>query len=149
MAERKTIFRDLLFFLKDQLSTNITDPIDAIRGTNSAFIMTSFPEREVKYPLITLEITNVEESRAGMQTSFMDISLTVEIRIWSKSVAQSDKLAQEILDELADIQFTTSTGSVANDFHDFTVGSVVRVDSPGKGGIKSRIIQISYRFFNL
>ena len=111
--------------------------------------MTSWPEREVKYPLITLEITNVEESRAGMQTTAMDISLTVEIRIWSKSVAQSDKLAEEILDELADIQFTASTGSVANDFHDFSVGSVVRVDEPGKGKTKSRIIQLSYRFFNL
>ena len=148
MAERKTLFRDILFFLKDQLSTNITDPITN-RGTSSKFIMTSFPEREVKYPLITLEITNVDETRSVMQTTAMDISLTVEIRIWSKSVAQSDKLAQEILDELADIQFTPSTGSVDNDFHDFNVGSVVRVDEPGKGATKSRIIQLSYRFFNL
>jgi len=149
MAERKTLLKDLLFFLKDQLSTNITDPISSNRGNSSAFIMTSFPEREVKYPLITLEITNIEESRAGMQTTAMDVSLTVEIRIWSKSVAQSDKLAQEILDYLADIQFTNETGSVDNDFHDFNVGSVVRVDEPGKGGNKSRIIQLSYRFFNL
>ena len=147
-TERKTLFRDLLFFLKDQLSTNIEDPITN-RGVSSAFIMTSFPEREVKYPLITLEITNIEESRAGMQTTAMDINLTVEIRVWSKSVAQSDKLSQEILDELADIQFTATTGSVANDFHDFNIGSVVRVDEPGKGGTKSRIIQVSYKFFNL
>ena len=110
--------------------------------------MTSFPEREVKYPLITLEINNVEQSRAGMQTSAMDINLTVEIRIWSKSVAQSDQLCQEILDELADLQFTASTGSVANDFHDFNIGSVIRVDEPGKNGTKSRIISLSYRFFN-
>ena len=147
--ERKTLFRDLLFFLKDQLSTNIEDPIDATRGNSSAFIMTSYPEREVKYPLITLEITNVEESRAGMQTTAMDINLSVEIRIWSKSVAQSDKLAGEILDQLANIQFTNETGSVENYFHDFNVGSVIRVDEPGKGGNKSRIIQLSYRFFNL
>ena len=111
--------------------------------------MTSYPEREVRYPLITLEVNNVEETRAGMQTTAMDISLTIEIRVWSKSVAQSDKLAHEILDELADIQFTDSTGSVANDFHDFNIGSVVRVDEPGKGATKSRIISLSYRFFNL
>jgi len=149
MAERKTLFRDLLFFLKGRIIANTTDPISSTRGSSSAFVMTSFPEREVKYPLITLEITNVEESRAGMQTTAMDINLTVEIRIWSKSVAQSDKLTQEILDELADIQFTATTGSVANDFHDFNVGSVVRVDEPGKGATKSRIIQVNYRFFNL
>ena len=82
--------------------------------------MTSFPEREVKYPLITLEVNNIEEARSGMQTTAMDILLTVEIRIWTKSVAQSDKLTQEILDLLADIQFT-GTGSIANDFHDFGV----------------------------
>ncbi len=148
MSNRSTLFRDLLFFLKGRIVANITDPISSARGSSSAFVMTSFPEREVKYPLITLEINNAEESRAGMQTTAMDINLTVEIRIWTKSVAQSDKFAQEILDELADLQFTASTGSVANDFHDFNIGSVIRVDEPGEGGIKSRIIQLSYRFFN-
>lgn len=138
----------MLLFLKEQLSTNIEDPV-ANRGNSSAFVMTSYPEREVKYPLITLEITNIEESRAGMQTTAMDISLTVEIRIWTMSVGQSDKLAQNVLDHLADIQFDASSGSVDNDFHDFSVGSVVRVDEPGKGKTKSRIIQLSYRFFNL
>ena len=149
MANRKTILRDILFFLKERISENITDPISSTRGNSSKFIMTSFPEREVKYPLITLEVNNIEESRAGMQTTAMDITLTVEIRLWSKSVAQSDKLTQELLDELANLQFTVSTGSKANDFHDFNVGSVIRVDEPGKGGIKSRIIQLNYRFFNL
>ena len=148
MANRISIYRDLLFFLKDQLSTNIVDPV-TIRGESSSFIMTSYPEREVRYPLITLEVTNTEELRAGMQTTAMDITLTVEIRVWSKSVAQSDKLAQEILDHLSNIQFTGSTGSISQDFHDFNVGSVVRVDEPGKGAIKSRIISLNYKFFNL
>ena len=110
--------------------------------------MTSYPEREVKYPLITLEITNTEEWRAGMQTTAMDITLSLELRIWSKSVAQSDKLAQEILDLLANRQFTNIEGSVDNDFHDFNINSVIRVDEPGKGATKSRIIQLNYKFFN-
>lgn len=146
---RSTLYSDLLFFLKDQISSNVTDPISSGRGSSSAFVMTSYPEREVKYPLITLEITNTEEARSGMQTTAMDITLTVEIRIWSKSVAQSDKLSQEILDFLANIQFTASTGSVAKDFHDFGINSVIRVDEPGKGGNKSRIIQLNYSFFNV
>jgi len=149
MANRSTLYRDLLFFLKGRISANVTDPIASARGSSSAFVMTSYPEREVKYPLITLEITNTTEARAGMQTTAMDINLTAEIRIWTKSVAQSDKLAQEILDDLANIQFTASTGSVANDFHDFNIGSVVRVDEPGEGGTKSRIIQLNYSFFNV
>ena len=149
MADRSTIIKDLLFFLKNDLDLNITDPVSSSRGSSSKFIMTSFPEREVKYPLITLEVNNYEATRAGMQSTNMDVTLAVEIRIWSKSVAQSDKLTQEILDRLADIQFTTTTGSIANDFHDFNIASAVRVDEPGQGGIKSRIIQLNYRFFNL
>lgn len=148
MTNRSTLYQDLLFWLKDQLSTNITDPISATRGTSSKFIMTSYPEREVKYPLITLEITDTVQNRAGMQTTAMDITLTLELRIWSKSVAQSDKLAQEIMDYLADIQFTND-GSIDNDFHDFNINSVIRVDEPGKGATKSRIIQLNYKFFNL
>ena len=147
MSSRKTLFRDLLFFLKGRITANITDPISASRGSSSAFVMTSYPEREVKYPLITLEINNIEEARAGMQTTAMDIALTVEVRIWSKSVSQSDKMCQELLDDLANLQFTASTGSIDNDFHDFNIGSVVRVDEPGKGATKSRIIQLSYKFY--
>jgi len=148
MAERKTIIKDILSFLKNELSTNITDPL-ANRGNSSKFIMTSYPEREVKYPLITLEVNDIQEARAGMQTAAMDISLVIEMRIWSKSVTQSDKLTQEILDRLATIQFNAEDGSIDNDFHDFNIGSVLRVDEPGKGATKSRIIQLSYRFFNL
>lgn len=149
MAVRDQLIRDVLFFIKNELDTNITDPISSVRGNTSKFVMTSFPDREVKYPLITLEVTNYEGTRAGMQTTTMDINLTIEIRIWSLSVTQSDKLAQEIADRLADIQFTASTGSVANDFHDFSIGSMIRVDEPGERGVKSRILQINYKFFNI
>ena len=148
MANRETIIGDVLFFLKDLISSNVTDPISSTRGSSSAFVMTSFPEREVKYPMVVIQVTNIGESRAGMQTSTMDVTLEVEVRIWSKSVTQSDKMAQEILDLLGDKQFTAS-GSIDNDFHDVNIGSTVRVDEPGQGGTKSRVIQLSYRFFNI
>jgi len=148
MAARQTLFSDVLYFLKNLISSNITDPIASARGNSSAFVMTTFPEREVKYPLITLEIVNSAQARAGMQTSKMDIELDINVRIWSKSVTQSDKLAQQILDLLADNQFPAS-GSVENNFHDFNIGSVNRVDEEGQGGTKSRIIQLNYKFFDL
>lgn len=148
MANRETLFSDLLNFLKDLISTNITDPISSTRSAHSRFVVTSYPEREVQYPLITLQIVNSTQNRAGMQSTAMDIGLTLEIRIWSKSVGQSDKLAQNILDLLADKQFTVN-GSIDNDFHDYNVGSVIRVDEPGKGNTKSRIIQLNYSFFNV
>lgn len=148
MAERKTLFRDLLSFLKEDLSTNIVDPISG-RGKTSKFVMTTFPEREVKYPLITLEIVDTEEVRAGMQTTAMDILLTVDVTIYSKSITQADKLTQEVMDRLADIQFVDNTGSIDNDFHDFQIVSCIPTNFPGKGGIKSRTIQLNYKFYNL
>lgn len=148
MAARSTLFRDLLFWLKSQLSSNITDPISGSRGSSSAFIMTSYPEREVKYPLITLDISNVNQTRAGMQTTTMDISLTVEVRIYSESKGLSDRISQEVLNYLASIQFTASTGSTANDFHDFTIDSAVPIDEQGEGGTHQRVIQLNYKFYN-
>lgn len=147
-TNRRTLYSDLLLWLKEQLNLNIEDPISATRGNSSRFVMTSYPDREVKYPLITLEITDTQESRAGMQTTAMDILLTLDIRVWCKSVGQSDKITQEVMDFLANLQFTDINGSVDNDFHDFNINSVIRVDEPGQRGVKSRIIQLNYKFFN-
>ena len=147
MAVRNKLTRDILFFIKNDLNSNITDPISN-RAGNSAFVMTSFPEREVVYPVIVITLTNQEETRAGMQTTAMDIDMFIEVRVWSKSVTQSDKLMQDIAERLRVIQFSSS-GSVDNDFHDFSIISNLRVDEPGKGGVKSRIIQVNYRFFNV
>ncbi|MHA1876721.1 MAG: hypothetical protein ACTSUC_09795 [Promethearchaeota archaeon] len=148
MAERSQLIGDLLYFLKTDLSSNITDPKALTRSGSSRFVATSYPQRNVIYPMITLEVTNIEERRAGMQTTAMDIILTINIRIWGKSVTQSDKLAQEISERLRSIQFTTD-GSIDNDFHDFQILSNIRVDESGEKGIKSRIIQIQYKFFNV
>lgn len=147
MAARDKLTRDVLFFIKNDLNSNITDPISN-RASNSAFVMTSFPERNVVYPVIVITLTNQEETRAGMQTTAMDIDMFIEVRVWSKSVTQSDKLMQDIAERLRDIQFI-SNGSTDSDFHDFSILSNLRVDEPGKGGVKSRIMQVNYRFFNV
>ena len=94
------------------------------------------------------ELINQEAKNAGMQTTAMDVNLTIELRIWSKSITQSDKLCQEVMHLLANAQFLMD-GSVDNNLHDFNINSAVRVDEPGKEGIKSRIIQLNYKFFNI
>jgi len=146
MANRETIYRDLLFFIKSDLASNITDPIVGKRNTRSAFVMTSYPHKFTEYPLITVKITNLTANRAGMQTDRLDIDLTLEIRIWSKSQAQRDKLTQQIIDRLADIQFSAS-GSIDSDFHDFGILSSLDVDEP-EVKIFSKVIGAQYRFFN-
>ena len=111
--------------------------------------MTSYPQRKVQYPLITLKVTNQEAGRAGMQSTFMDVRVTIEIRIWARNEKEKDDLATKVYDRLRQIQFIASTGSIANALHEYTLLSMNEVDEPGEQGIKSRILQISYTFWNI
>ena len=143
-----TILRDVLFFLKDDLTGQITDPISSKRASNSKFIMTSYPQRQVQYPIVTIKITNVEASRAGMQSTLMDYNFTIELRVWGRNQKEKDEIYQAVLDRLRTIQFTASSGSIANNLHDFNATSAVEIDEEGKGKPKSRVCEIQYTFFN-
>jgi len=148
MANKTTLLNDLFNFIKTNLSS-VTDPIAGSRGNSSAFIMTRYPQREVKYPLITIKCTNFEAPRAGMQTTAQDIKLTIEVRIWARNQKEKDTLFMQVQNALDSAQFTASTGSVANDFHNFNVLSGIEIDEPGEQGIKSRILQLRYEFYNI
>jgi len=148
-VELNTLLRDVLFFIKNDLTTGVTDPISAKRGNSSKFIMTSYPEREAKYPLITIKIINYESLRAGMQTTAMDITLNIEVRVWGRNQKEKDTLFNDVYTRLRSIQFTSSTGSIDNNLHDFTLVSATEVDESGERGIKSRVGQFTYRFYNI
>ena len=144
MAERKNLLRDILYFIKTDLRANITDPLS--RTYN--WVFTSYPQKNVVYPIITVKIPNIEATRAGMQVDRMDMKMVVEVRIWARNEKEKDTLYDEIMDRLATIQFSTS-GSVDSDFHDFNIISSVEVDEDGETGTKSRILQVEYKFYNL
>ena len=148
MVSINKFIREVLFFLKEELNDHILDPISNKRDKNSKFVMTSYPQRAVNYPLITIKLTNQEASRAGMQTTAMDVVITLEVRIWARNEAEKDDLFTEVYDRLRTIQFTVN-GSTENDLHDFNLLSAVEVDEDGERGIKSRIGQFQYKFFNL
>jgi len=149
MVESSTFIRDVLFYIKDTLTTKITDPISGKRGNSSKFVMTSYPQREVKYPLITVKLMNYDATRAGMQTTAMDVTVNIEVRVWTKQEKQKDELFNDVYVELRDIQFTATTGSVAKNLHDFAMLSATEVDEEGAGGIKSRVGQFQYKFYNV
>lgn len=84
-----------------------------------------------------------------MQSTLQDIIITLEIRIWARNEKEKNDLWEDINKRLADIQFTSSSGSIANDIHDFNVTSSVEVDEEGESGgqvIKSRIMTVQYMF---
>ena len=142
---RSTLIRDILYFIKNDFSSNITDPISSKRKVTSKFVMTSYPQRPVDYPLITLKLPNIQASASGMQTSTLDMIVPMEIRVWARNESEKETISTQIIDRLANIQHITS-GSIDNDIHDFALLSAIEVDDP-EGGIKSRILQIQYKFF--
>lgn len=147
MVETSTFISDLLNFIKTDIAENVNDPVSASRGKSSKFVMTSFPEREVKYPLITIKLVNYDAVRAGMQTTAMNINAILEIRVWARNQKEKDEIAHKTYDRLRKIQFTAD-GSTQNSIHDFTLLSSLELDESGRNP-KSRIMQIQYKFFDI
>ena len=145
---KANIISETLGFIKTDFLTNITDPLSS-RKSNSKFILTSYPQRDVEYPIITLKCIDLKAKRAGMQTTAQDITIKMEIRIWARNEKEKDTLYNSILNELANIQFTASTGSVANNLHDLDILDSVEFDEEGEQGIKNRIIHVNYHFYNV
>jgi len=149
VIESGTFPRDILFFIKNDFLSNITDPLTAARTTQSKFVMTSYPQRKVEYPLITIKLTNFSGTSSGMQTNAMDVILNLEIRIWGRNQKEKDELANDCYKRLRDIQFTASTGSIANYLHNFKLLSAVEVDEDGEDQPKSRLLNIQYNFYDI
>lgn len=149
MVTTANFISDVIFFIKNDLTSSITDPISTTRAPDSKFIMTSYPQRKAQYPLVTIKVINQEGRRAGMQTTAMDVSVNIEVRIWARNQKEKDEISTAIYKELRDIQFTTSSGSVANNLHDFQLISAVEIDENGEGAPKSRVLQVKYSFFNI
>ena len=136
-----------MFFIKNDLNTGVTDPIQSSRSAKSKFVHTSYPQKYVQYPHITIKLTNYSASSSGMQTTTMDVLIFVEVRIWARNQKEKDELANDCYKRLRDVQFT-SGGSRENYLYDYKMLSAVEVDEDGEDQPKSRILNIQYKFFN-
>ncbi len=148
VVEIATFVRDILFFIKNDFLSNITDPIESTRSSQSRFVITSYAQRLVIYPMITLKVTNYTATKAGMQTTAQDIIAFIEVRIWARNEKEKEEIATACFNRLNNIQFTANTGSIANYLYDFELRSAIEVDEEGEDQPKSRILNIQYKFFN-
>ena len=138
-----TFLTDTVLFIRDDLITNITDPIT--HGNDEKFVMTSYPQRNVKYPIITIkDIDTSEVIKMGMQSELKYIQVSLEIRIWARNVVERDKLAQQVLNRLRANEFGSGS-STAFELHDFTIFSAVNIDEPGDAGIHSKVIEVGFK----
>lgn len=142
MVNSQTILGDTLFFVKDFLDSNISDPIS--RPSGHKFVMTSYPERPTRYPLITIKDINLDSNPLGIQSEHQLINITLEIRVWGRTISERDKLSQEVIHDLRNNQIGSSGTFHANDLFDFKLLSAINLDEPD--GPKSKILQINMIF---
>ena len=132
-----TFLADTIILIRDKLKTNISSV--------SSRVYTSYPSHDVIYPMISVTDRGIIQSqRLGMASEGTILSMTVEIRVWAKSVKDRDEITQEVYDYLRQNQLDTTTGLSDSNLHDFSLTSAVNVDDEGLAGVKSKVCE--YRF---
>lgn len=140
-----TFVSDSILFVRDLIETNVTDPISSSRVGRERFVMTSYPQRDVKYPIITIKLRNASQIfRMGQQSEREWINIPFEVRIWARNIKEKENLLQEVWDVLRDNQYGAS-GTIEFGLHDFAPEGTGDVDESGEGAPKSKLFNIRYR----
>lgn len=135
--------QDVTLFLKNDLVSGVTDPIQATRPSGEKFILTSYPQRVVNYPLITIKTLNISTIKLGMSSEMVKADVLVEIRVWARNMKELDDLSQDVINRLRSIQLDAN-GSSANNLYGFKLGSSNLVLEET---VKSRVMQFSYSVY--
>jgi len=144
MVITTNIIRDSIYFVKNYLSGQITDPLSGNRGGES-FILTSYPQKPVRYPVITIkDITSESMQPLGFQSQSFAHYITIEIRIWARSIAERDTITDQVYNKITNNQIGTSGTSQANGLHDLRILSMTNIDEPD--GPKSKLIRVRYLY---
>lgn len=144
-----TFLADTVILIRDKLRTNITDPLVSSRPATERFVMTSYPQRAVTYPIITVVDRNVSQpQRLGMGSEGTILTITLEIRIWARNVRERDELFDEVYNYLKNNQLDDGTGLVASNLNGFNMTSAININEEGEQGIKSKVMEINFLFIN-
>lgn len=142
-----TFISDTIIFVRNDLNSSITDPISGSRPSDSQFVISSYPKRNVAYPIITVRNEGPADiQKMGMRSELSWVRIPLEIRIWSKSEAQKDKLTEQVLNRLRTNQYGTNSTSDTEGIHDYTLISATPVDEAGESGVKSMVLRVQYSF---
>ncbi|MEK6885279.1 MAG: hypothetical protein AABY22_36950 [Nanoarchaeota archaeon] len=147
-----SIISDAIIRIRSLLSSGLSDPGSPRAGTEQ-FILTSWPERSVKYPIITLDATMGVMERLGMQSEGAVVPVNFVINVFSKNVKQRDQLAGSVFNLLRtsqyDIDGTTGSGTVLERLYDFRLANITSLDETGKEGLHRKIIDCQYKFITI
>lgn len=140
------IVSDSTLLIRDLIASGVTDPIS--RTGNQRFVLTSYPERDVRYPIITVLGKSLSESQ-GWHTEAQALELGFEVRTWGRTQEEMDKVSDSVYDALRTSQQGTSpvSGTETYNLFNFRKVSDVPVIEEGKGGIHSKVQTYQYNFF--
>ena len=134
-----TFIKDIILFLRNDLRTNITDPLS--RG--SGFVMTSYPEVDVRYPIITLKAVDIDTRSLGMASEQQWATLMIEIRVWARNEKEKDGLTSLVVDRLRQIQYGAN-GTNEERIYGFRLTSAVPIEEEGSKKPKSMVMNFEY-----
>ena len=140
-----TLIHDATLYMRDLLISGTTDPISGTRAADEKWVMTTHPERPVRYPFMTVKTVVFGDQSLGMGTTRRITPLRFEVAIHSKSIKQRDTIWDNVYNTLK-LEAKATSGTWFYDLHDFSLDSAVDVDSPGMEGIHSRHGAFTYYY---
>lgn len=141
-----TLISDTILFIRDIISSKVTDPVSTARTGKEEFVMTSYPTRPVRYPMITVIHENSRGDRLGMNTEDMVFTMSIEVRVWAKDATSRDVLSDSVINTLRTEQ-KDADGTVNEELVHLSLAYTTDVNEPGIGGIKSKIMGFSYEHY--
>jgi hypothetical protein len=140
-----TLLHDSVVYFRDLLLNNVTDPKTSQRPSGYKFCMTSFPERRVFYPIVTVGAELSPDYNLGMRSENSMITVNITVRIYSKSTKERDELADAVYDFLRGYQLGTSE-TIDTGLYNFRLVNMTPMDEPGPDGIHQMIIEFRYEY---
>ena len=159
MVNNVSIERDAILALRGIIASGVTDPISATRSGSAHFIMTSWPDRPVQYPVIILDSRLGPSTRMGANTEAIQVPVTIEAHVRSTNTKERDILAGSVLDYIRISQFGNSpiSGTINQDLNHFRFLNAINlpptspegeenVKSP-KQRIQTKVLNFGYDFY--
>ena len=146
MVDSTKVLSGTILYIRNTLRTNITDPEQSTRPSNEKFVMTSYPRRDVMYPIITVRGKINGDQKLGQRSEKHLVDIRIEVRIWGRNEKEKNELFDSVYNKLLTNQYPMDTaGTSTNEtLFDYGIDFANDLDDPGDEGIKSKICQFRY-----
>jgi len=120
-----TFISDIILFIRNLIRSNVTDPLSRTSGIG--FVMSSYPKRDVQYPIITIKLLGMDSRNLGMQSEQAMVSVKLEVRVWARNAKEVDDLTQQVINVLRSNHYGTGSTDV-EEIHGFDLTNLTAVN---------------------